>query len=305
MKYARILAEFYATPWAMIPERLAAITAVLHRAAGGVRLSDVEITQAIGGAPQAVQERRERNASTPGAVMVLPLFGIISHRIHQVQDISGPGGTSTEGFMRAFRQAMNDPGIESIIVDVDSPGGSVFGVPELAEEIFEARGKKNVVAVANAQAASAAYWIASAAQEFVVTPSGEVGSIGVWTAHEDYSKFLEAEGVSVSLISAGKYKIEGNPYQPLGDEARSAIQASVDDYYDMFVKTVAKHRNTKAANVRGGFGQGRMVSAKDAVSQGMADRVATLDETIQRLASGRKKGNRVAQAERDLKLVMI
>lgn len=307
MKFARIMAEFYATPWAILPERLAAIAAVLHRAASGVRLSDVEISQAIGDAPQAVQARRDQDSKAPGAVAVLPLFGVVSHRIHQVQDISGPGGTSTEGFARRFRQAVNDPGIESIVIDVDSPGGSVFGVPELADEIFEARSKKKIVAVANAYAASAAYWIASAAQELVVTPSGEVGSIGVWTAHQDFSKQLEMLGVNISLISAGKFKVEGNPYQPLGDEARAAIQTSVDDYYDAFVKAVARNRNVKASDVRGGFGQGRMVSAKDAIAEGMADRVATLDETIARLASGGrlKKGARADIAERELSLALI
>lgn len=307
MKLARILAEFYATPWAILPDRLAAIAAVLYRAADGVRLSDVEIRDAIGNAPAAAQARRDRDGQTPGAVMVLPLFGIVSHRIHQVQDISGPGGTSTEGFARAFRQAVNDPGVESIVIDIDSPGGSVFGVPELADEIYSARDRKKIVAVANAQAASAAYWIGTAAQELVVTPSGEVGSVGVWTAHADASKYYEMMGLDWSLISAGKFKVEGNPYEPLGEEARAALQASVNDYYEMFVKAVARHRGVKPADVRNGFGEGRMVAAKDAVAQGMADRVGTLDETVQRLAAGRplKKSNRVAAAERDLNLATI
>ncbi len=307
MKLARLLAEFYATPWAILPERLATIAAVLHRAADGIRLSDIELRQAIGNAPEAAQARRQQDSNASGAVAILPFFGIVSHRIHQVEDISGPGGTSTEGFARRFRQALNDPGIESIIIDVDSPGGSVSGVPELADEIYDARSKKKVVAVANAQSASAAYWIGSAAQELVVTPSGEVGSVGVWTAHQDYSKFMEMNGINVSLISAGKYKTEGHPYGPLDDEARAAIQSSVDAYYDLFVKAVAKHRGAKAADVRNGFGQGRMVSAHEAVSQGMADRVATLDETITRLASGGrlKKANKVAAAERDLNLALL
>lgn len=305
MKYARILSEFYSTPWAILPDRLMAMAAVLHRASSGVQLSADEIHSAIGDAPQAAMTRRDTKPT--GGVMVLPLYGIVSHRVHQVQDISGPGGTSMEGFSRGFRQALADPGVDAIVIDIDSPGGSVFGVTELANEIYEARSQKKIVAVANAQAASAAYWLASAAQELVVTPSGEVGSIGVWTAHEDHSEYLKAMGVNVTLISAGKYKVEGNSYQPLSEEALAAVQSSVDGYYDDFVKAVARNRSAKASDVRGGYGQGRMVSAKDAVSSGMADRVATLDETIQRLAAGGKlkKQNRVAAAERDLKLAMI
>lgn len=306
MKYARIIAEFFATPWAILPERLAAIVAVLERAATNGKLSDMEIRAAIGDAPEIAAARRDAAAQPTGTVAVLPLFGIVSHRIHQVQDISGPGGTSTEGFARRFRSLVTDPAVDAIVIDIDSPGGSVFGVPELAAEIFEARDKKKIVAVANSMAASAAYWIGTAAQELIVTPSGEVGSVGVWAAHEDHSKFLEAAGVKVSLISAGKYKVEGNPYEPLADEARGAMQSAVDNYYEMFVKDIARNRNVKPADVRGGFGQGRVVQAKEAVEQGMADRVATLDETVARLAAGgRLKPNKVAAAARELDLQTI
>lgn len=291
MKYARLLAEFYATPWAILPERLAVISAVLHRAADGARLSAEEIRSAIGDAPEAAAERRTRDASAPGSIAVLPLFGIVSHRIHQVQDISGPGGTSAEGFGKTLRLAVQDPNVAAIVLDIDSPGGSVYGVPELADEIHAARAKKKIVAVANSMAASAAYWIGSAATELMVTPSGEVGSIGVWTGHEDWSKNLEMKGIKVSLISAGKHKVEGNPYQPLDEEARAAIQQSVNDYYGMFVRAVAKHRGAKAADVRDGFGEGRLVRAAEAVSAGMADGVATLDETIARLLRETRRPN--------------
>lgn len=309
MKLVRMLAEFYATPWAILPERLNAIAMVLHRAADGVKLSSEQIQAVVGDAPAVAADRRAQDAtigsSSGGAVAVLPLFGIISHRAHQVDDISGPGGTSTERFTNTFRQLVNDPGIESIVIDVDSPGGTVQGVPELADEIFAARDKKKVVAIANSMAASAAYWIGTAAGELVVTPSGEVGSVGVWTAHADASKYFEAIGVKWSLISAGKFKTEGNQYEPLGDEARAAIQEAVDAYYEQFVKAIAKHRGVKVADVRSGFGQGRTVRAKDAVDTGMADRVATMDETIARLLNGHRKsgsGKRVDAADLELKV---
>jgi len=178
-----------------------------------------------------------------------------------------------------------------VVLDVDSPGGAVNGVEELADEMLRARGQKPVVAVANTLAASAAYWIATAADEVVVTPSGEVGSIGVFAVHEDFSAALEAAGIRVSLVSAGKYKMEGNPYEPLGDEGRAALQERVDDYYGMFVGAVARGRGVAAKDVREGFGQGRLVGARQAVELGMADRVATLDETLDRVAR-RVAGNR-------------
>jgi ClpP class serine protease len=139
------------------------------------------------------------------------------------------------------------------------------------------------VAVANHLMASAAYWIGSAAEEVVVTPSGDVGSVGVFAMHEDWSGALEKEGINISLISAGKYKVEGNPYQPLGEEARAAIQASVDEVYDVFTNAVARNRGVNPAAVRTGFGEGRVVGAQEALKLGMVDRIDTLEGTINRL----------------------
>jgi signal peptide peptidase SppA len=170
----------------------------------------------------------------------------------------------------------------------------VTGVDELSKMIYDARGSKPIVAVANHLMASAAYWIGTAADELVVTPSGEVGSIGVFAAHQDVSAAMEKEGVKTTLISAGKYKTEGNPFEPLTDEAHASIQARVDDYYSMFTKAVARNRGVNVADVRGGFGEGRVVGAQQAVSLGMADRVATLDDVISGLTRRQRQGRSVA-----------
>ncbi len=163
------------------------------------------------------------------------------------------------------------------------PGGQASGIDEVSSQIFEARGKKPIVAVANHMMASAAYYIGTAADEIVVTPSGEVGSIGAFSVHEDISAALEQKGIKVSLISAGKYKTEGNPYQPLTVEARAAMQVRVSEVYDAFIRSVARNRGVKPAMVRNGFGEGRLVNARQAIELGMADRIGTLDETIDRL----------------------
>jgi signal peptide peptidase SppA len=222
-----------------------------------------------------------------GAVAVVPLVGSIIPRADGLAESSG--AISVQRFRGALRRAMADPEIGSVVLDVDSPGGAVSDVPEMADEIYQARGAKPIVAVANTLAASAAYWIASAAEELVVSPSGEVGSIGVFAMHQDMSAQLAQKGVTVSLISAGKHKVEGNPFEPLGEEARAAIQERVDDYYGMFVSAVARQRGVSRADVLSGFGEGRVVGAREAVRLGMADRVATLDETVQRLAGARRR----------------
>lgn len=287
LKYTRIIEAVMSYPWAILPAKLAIIQDLIaFRAAGGTLTAD-EIRERVG-AYEAANGRSTYNSA--GGVAVLPLLGTIMPRASIMSEYSG--GTSVQGFTQKFRAALADPDVGSIVIDMDSPGGQVSGVPELASEILAARGQKRVVAVANTLAASAAYWIAASADEIVVSPSAEVGSIGVLAMHEDVSAWLEREGVKVNFIHAGKYKVEGNPYEPLTDEARGAIQARVDDYYGMFVDAVAKGRGVSRSDVRGGFGEGRVVGAKEAVKLGMADRVATLDETIARLQNGRRRGSK-------------
>jgi signal peptide peptidase SppA len=228
--------------------------------------------------------RKQFAASSAGAgIAVLPLYGVITQRGNMVEDISGPGSTSTQKFTSALRQVLADDTVAQILIDIDSPGGSVYGVSELAAEIMKARTQKPVVAVANSLAASAAYWIGCAAGEFYVTPGGEVGSIGVWQAHFDYSKALEGDGVKPTLISAGKFKVEGNPYVPLDLEALSFMQSRVDDYYNAFAKAVAKGRGLTVNDVREGMGEGRVLGADAALAAKMVDGVATFDEVLAKM----------------------
>jgi signal peptide peptidase SppA len=290
MKYAHIVNEIFRKPWAILPEKLHVMAELVALRASGEKLSEEEIRDRIG-----VSAAAGRGNQSYGNVAVIPVYGVISQRMSLMTQISG--GTSTERITQQLRAAMADPNCRAIVMDVDSPGGGVEGVPELAAEILDARGKKKIVAVANCMAASAAYWIASCASEIVVAPSGQVGSIGVFTAHEDLSEAMAKEGVKVSMVSAGKFKTEGNPYEPLNDDARAALQAKVNAFYEMFVKAVAKGRGVAQAGVKGGFGQGRMLLAQDAVEEGMADRVATLDQTLARL--GVKSSGSSTAAEGD------
>lgn len=193
-------------------------------------------------------------------------------------------GALLEGWHAAGQAALADDAIGGIVIEVDSPGGSIYGVMELADEIYRARASKPIFAVANSLAASGAYWIASAASEFYVTLGGEVGGIGVHDVHIDLSKALVKAGVKTTLISAGCYKIEGNPFQPLSTRGRSAMQARVDAYYRAFVADVAQHRNVPESAVRNGMGQGRLLDAERAKREGMVDGIATVDEVVRRLA---------------------
>jgi signal peptide peptidase SppA len=229
----------------------------------------------------------KRNSAAPGSVAVIPMTGIISHRMSMMSEISGGGGGSVQNLTAQFRQALDDTNCKAIVFDVDSPGGSVEGVVELSSEIYQARKQKPITAVFNAMGCSAAYWLASAAGELVCTPSGQCGSIGVYMMTQDESEALAQEGIKISIIKAGKYKAEGHPSQPLSDETRAFLQSQVDSVYGMFVKAVAQQRGVAQAAVRDGFGQGRSLLAADAVKANLADRTGTLDEVLSRLGIGR------------------
>lgn len=221
-----------------------------------------------------------------GAVAILPLHGLITPRSSFLAMLFGGAGGGLLGFRAAFREAMAADEVESIILDIDSPGGLTDQVPETAAMIREARGQgKRIVAHANTMAASAAYWIAAQADEIVVSPSGQTGSIGVILFHEDVSGMEEQFGIQTTIISAGKFKAEANPYEPLSREARQSLQAYVDQVYDMFVDDIAAGRGAPANAVRSGYGQGRLELAADSVQFGLADRIESFEATLLRMGA--------------------
>jgi signal peptide peptidase SppA len=221
-----------------------------------------------------------------GNVAVIPLSGFLSQKPSLFSALFG--GTSVQAFAREVVSALADPSVGAVVMDVDSPGGEVFGVPEAAAQIRADRGSKPLMAVANPIAASAAYWLASQADEMAVTPSGLAGSIGVFAAHVDESKALEQAGLSVTLVSYGRRKTEGASTGPLSEDALAGIQARVDAFGRMFEADVARGRRVSAAKVASDFGEGAVMTAEESVSAGLADRVATLDAVVSRVAGGYK-----------------
>lgn len=302
MKHERFIAWCLATPWALMPERMAAYASMLARQYAAPRAGEEEGPEYMD-SPQRIAAAPRRNNARSGAIAVIPVYGAIVQRASQI-DIC-EGGTSTQQISAALADAMADDTVAQVLLDIDSPGGSVYGLQEVASEV--SRAQKPVIAVANSLAASAAYWLGTAASEFYVTPGGEVGSIGVWQAHQDWSKALAEQGVNVTLISAGKFKVEGNPYQPLDAEAQSFMQSRVDDYYGAFTKAVAKGRKVGIDQVRNGMGQGRVLGAEQAVAEKMVDGIATFDEVVARMQrnirSSKPAASRLARAQRELAIM--
>lgn len=313
MKRQLLVAEFLSTPWALMPERLASFAAILQRwHAGGMASPEVMAAVAADREVVAARKQEAARAGQGSNIAVLPFYGVVTQRGNMADDVSGPGSASTQKFTNALRQALQDPSVGAILIDIDSPGGSVYGVEELATEIMSARSQKPIVGLANSLAASAAYWVGAACSELYVTPSGEVGSVGVWQAHEDWSKALDEAGVKTTFISAGKYKVEGNYTEPLGKEAQDFMQSRVDDYYAAFTKSVAKGRGISVEVVRKDFGQGRVYGAQQAQSVGMVDGIMTFDEVVKKMGKDLKAAsrnqavapvNRLAQAQRDIAIL--
>lgn len=305
-----LLSAYFTTPWAVEAHMLATMTGIVERwafGAGGGRLSSEQISAAIGDAPEAAAQRmRDAEASSGRGVQVLPVYGVLAHRAYAVQNTSRPL-TSTEALTQRFQAAAADADVGTIVMDIDSPGGSVFGVQELADVLAGIRSSgKRLVAVANNTAASGAYWLAAQADEIVITPSGMVGSIGVIVPHTDYSAAYEKAGIKREYITYGRFKAEGHDAAPLDEEARAQLQQTVDHYGALFTKAVAKGRGVPVETVRGpAFGEGRMKVARAAVESGMADRIGTLEETVDRYrrARGSKTPMRAELADRDIQIL--
>src|SRR3990172_1504844 len=222
-------------PLALEPTTLFRLASVFRRKLQGVLLGGGEIHGEMG-----VPMPDERPVREQSRVAIVPIYGVISQHPQSM-------GTSTDEIGAMFGAALASPNVDAILLDVDSPGGTITGVPELAAEIFAGRGVKPITAIANGLAASAGYWIAAAASKVVVTPSGEAGSIGVYMLHEDWSKNLEQEGIKLTAISAGKFKTEGAPWEPLAEEAQAFYQAQVTEAYGWFIRDVAQFRGVTPA----------------------------------------------------------
>ena len=265
-----------AQPWAITPEALKTIYLMARDGLASFkdRISaeqKAEIDAAM----------RRRNEPTSGAIAVIPVQGTIRPKRSAMEEMFGMSfGTSLDAFMANYRAAVDDPEVKAIILDMDTPGGAVAGLPEAADEMFKLRGAKKTIAVVNHMAASAGYWLASQADEIVGTPASMTGSIGIITMHQDLTGMAEQMGVKVTLLTAGRFKSEGHPFEPLTDEAKEHTQAMLDQAYDQFVAAVARGRGVSASAVKSGFGEGRVMFAKGALAAGMIDRIGTMRDVL-------------------------
>lgn len=210
-------------------------------------------------------------------VAIIPIFGTLVQRAGAMEALSGL--TSYQQIDNMFFAAVQDDSVKHIVLDIDSPGGEVSGVFDLVDRMVEARGSKPITAISNESAFSAAYAIASAADEIVVTRTAGVGSIGVIALHVDRSGAEEQAGIRVTEIFAGEKKSDGSPHKPLSDRAQNDIQTVVDDVFELFVDTVARNRNMTAKQIIDT--KAGLFIGQSATNSGLADRIDSFDNQLQ------------------------
>lgn len=207
--------------------------------------------------------------------LIVPVYGAL---LHKFSFQLGAWATGYDYIYRAVQRGLSDDNVQNIALDVDSPGGQVPGCFELCDSLIDASEEKPLTAYANDNAYSAAYAIAATAGEIVVTRSGGVGSIGVVAAHVSYEGALDAAGVKVNFIFAGKHKVDGNAYQDLSEGVRKRIQERVNKTYTVFAIHVAKNRPMDVKQVRAT--EALTYDADDAIKVGLADRVGSLEDAM-------------------------
>jgi signal peptide peptidase SppA len=252
------------TPWAMTEPSLDTVLTIAKREQDSIEA----ITERLGRPLE-----HSHQITMYGQTAVLPVTGPLFRYANLFTAISG--ATSYEVLARELGQALDNPAVQSIILDIDSPGGEVNGCAELANLIYQARERKPIIAYCSGDAASGAYWIASSCERIVISETASLGSIGVVGI---YKRSNDAEQFEI-VSSQSPYK-RLDP-QDEGDRAR--LQSRIDALADIFIGAVAKHRGLDPPTVKAQFGQGDLLIGAQAVSQDLADSISTLDQTLQEL----------------------
>ena len=266
------MAALYGTPWAITEPGLHLIGGIVEAHVAGMRLSAEEkaaraASTTYGSQAQSAEQR----------VALINLHGPILSRANDSMALSGY--TDPQAFAQTVRRMADDPAVSRIVLSIDSPGGTVSGTRTAAEAVSYAASRKEVVAVADDLAASAAYWIGSQATQFVVDPGAQVGSIGVLLAIRDTSGRDAKDGVRAHILRTGDRKALGQPGEVITDDTLNHYRATLDTYAAQFVEAVAAGRGVPLATAQG-WATGETWIGQAAVNAGLADHVGTIRQAL-------------------------
>lgn len=269
----RIARELRARPVAIEPRAFAAIDS---------QLSDA-IASRIGANLHAVHAEHDDDDNlvlkplyevSASGVAIVKLHGICGRHLSDVA--MACGGCDVDRVRDALHEVDHLPAVRAIVLDVDSPGGSVSGVVECADAVADL--DHPCVAHAADQCASAAYWIASQADAIIVGPTADIGSVGVYCALLDESRAYDSRGLKVELVTSGENKAIGYPGTSLTEEQRALLQSHVDYVADMFRTAVLRGRAGDEPALD--YFDGRCFVGRQAVDANFADDVGDMESAM-------------------------
>jgi len=269
--------RMFNTPLALHPRKAEVVMAALTDRFGLTRIQSMSDWEDED--DSFSRQARDTGYDVVEGIAIIPIQGTLVQKLGTLRPYSGM--TGYDGIRACFLRALYDSEVKAICLDIDSPGGEVAGCFDLVDEIFAARGSKPVWAILSESAYSAAYALASAADKIIVPRTGGVGSVGVIVMHVDWSQKIKDDGLQVTIITYGDRKAESNPYEPLSETARKAIQSDIDEMGRLFVSTVSRNRGIAEKTVRDT--EAACFLGADGVQLGLADQVASPDAAFRDL----------------------
>ncbi len=280
------LIDLITSPWAIKPGHLEHIGDVYNQHIRGPKLD----LKAMEAKLISFGDIDEANFDIINGNAIIPIKGSLMKNPSAFSRIFY-GSRSTKEIQKRIAEALENSSVERIILDVDSPGGTVDGIQELANFIYENRGKKPIIAYSDGIIFSAAMWVASAADKrYISGDTVEVGSIGVYMMHTDFSKMDKEMGINITEIYAGKYKTAGSPNKPLDKESKEYIQGQIDYLYSIFVEDVARNLGVSVETVLSDMADAKIFIGKQAITAGLVDGVSTFDQLIRDTTYSNKYG---------------
>ncbi|EJB5271363.1 S49 family peptidase [Vibrio vulnificus] len=280
MKHKFALNYLMSQPWALDQQLLTLMSDIANREVDSLSLDDFvpeSLATKSGKRLTRGMEKRE------GGVALISVSGVISRYANLFTNICG--GTTTQLLAQDFTQALNDPSIKAIVFNCDSPGGEANGIHELAEMIYQARGKKRIIAYVGGMACSACYWIASACEEVVIDATASAGSIGTVLQMRRRKEKADDDFETIEIVSSQSPNKRQDPGTETG---RAAYQKHLDDLAEVFVQRVARNMAVDRDTVINDFGGGGILVGQAAVDKGMAHRLGSLEGVIAELKTGKK-----------------
>lgn len=268
---AHLATRIFGRPLLIAPEKFHIIMSVLAPRLG-------LMPEAVAPASPAPAYRKPYML-TPDGIAIIPISGTLVHKSHGLDALSGLQSYADLGAQ--IEDAATDPVVKGILLDCDSPGGELAGAFDLADMIYQARATKPIYAVADNDAFSAAYLMASCAEKVFATRTSGLGSVGVIMSHIDESAADAKEGLKYTIVTAGARKADRSPHAPLSEEARTQMQTMVDQAYGMLCETVARNRGVSAEAIKAT--EGGIYFGAGAIKAGLADQMGTFTDALDAL----------------------